>query len=79
MCIGTNIGVPHYVIDKGFENDEKMKNMQWYDKALQQLEHLKTVDQDFSVKVALGTSIQELLKSESSLLQELCKGFSVEA
>ena len=79
MSIGTCIAVPHYIVDQGFENDEKMKDMQWYTNAIKVLEDVQSVDQDFSVKLELGTSISDILKSESPLIEELCKGFSLEA
>jgi hypothetical protein len=55
-----------------------MKDMQWYNNAVKALEDIQTVDQKFSVKVELGTSIHDILKSESPLIEEVCKGFSFE-
>jgi hypothetical protein len=44
MCIGTCIAVPHFVVDDGFKNDEKMKDMQWYNNAIKVLEDVQSVD-----------------------------------
>ena len=44
MCIGTNVSFPHKVIDKNFQNDDSMKDMQWYHRTIAANEKMSAVD-----------------------------------
>lgn len=78
MCIGTTVSVPHSQVDKAFAGDDKMKDMQWYHSTVAVFDQVQSVDQDLTVKLNLGTSVKDILNSETPLINELCKGFSFE-
>lgn len=44
LCIGTCVALPHALIDKAFERDDKMKDMQWYYNTVKGFETMSSVD-----------------------------------
>tara|TARA_B110000285_G_scaffold168202_1_gene188118 strand:+ start:171 stop:308 length:138 start_codon:yes stop_codon:yes gene_type:complete len=45
-----------------------MKDMQWYHNTVSAFDQMKSVDQDLTVKVELGTSIADIMASADPLI-----------